>query len=78
MAAEDALGRQFGAMYSAWHDEHVSGPVRAKQRADQVEVVRGEIAKARFHSQMGDRPAAARALRRAANERSIASRMPRM
>ena len=76
------LGRQWGDPnhpgYAAWHAEHVDGPVRAKQRADQVGVARHELAKARFASQMGDRPAAARALQRAGRERSIAAKMPRM
>lgn len=79
MPAADALGPQWGpghALYAAWHDEHVAGPVRAKQRADQLEAARGELRAARFHSQMGDRAAAARALRRAGTERSIAARMP--
>lgn len=79
MAAGDALGPQWGPqhpLYAAWHAEHVDGPVRAQQRAQQLDTARGELRAARFHSQMGDRAAAARALRRAANERRIASRMP--
>lgn len=84
MAAGEALGRQFNPptmdmrspAYAAYHAEHFA-PVRAQQRAQQIGAARSAVGRAAAARQRGDRPGAARALKSAANERSIAARMPR-
>lgn len=63
--------------YSAWHDEHIAGPVRESQRAGQIAVARGHLQAARTYRELGDKQRARTSLRRAGTERSIAARMPR-
>lgn len=60
--------------YADYHRAYFAH-VPAAQRAAQVAAAKGHIDTASALRQAGDRPGAARALKRAANERSIAARM---
>lgn len=65
-------------LYAAWHREHVEGPVRVQQRAQQVAAARRHLSMAQFHRVVGNQAGARRELERAAQERGIAAKMPKM